>query len=120
MCREELRSKVAVPASLNPLHGLLYERSVSNANYITRVFVKQLIVYLQQGCAIGYTDSYLAPNLQSASEQSQVSDTTLRDECEAEQILGPFGQPPFANFYRGFITSCNTRERKTVKCCRAS
>jgi len=40
----------------------------------------------------------LAPNLRSAFQQPEVIDATLRDECEAGQILGPFDQPPFPNF----------------------
>ena len=55
-------------------------------NYHDIVFVGQLIDNLQQGCKIGYTGpqfTYLAPNLKSASQQTEVIDTTLREECEA-------------------------------------
>ena len=53
-------------------------------------------------CAIGYTGPHfmsLAPNLRSAFQQPEVIDATLRDECEAGQTLGPFGQPPLPNFH---------------------
>jgi len=43
--------------------------------------------------------SYLASNLQSASQQSEVIDATLKEECSAGRILGPFDQPPLSNFH---------------------
>ena len=87
------------PPPWTPLRPFILERELRN--YPDRVFVRQLIDNLRQGCTIGYTGpqfTYLAPNLQSASQQPEVIDATLRDECEAGRILGPFDQPPLLNF----------------------
>ena len=42
---------------------------------------------------------YFATNLQSASQQPKVIDTTLTEECKAGRILGPFQHPPLRNFH---------------------
>lgn len=87
------------PPPWTPLRPFILECELRN--YPDRVFVRQLIDNLQQDCTIGYTSpqfTYLAPNLQSASQQPEVIDATLRDECEAGRILGPFDQPPLLNF----------------------
>jgi len=60
-----------------------------------------LIDNLRRGCAIGYKGpqfTYLASNLESASQQPNVIDATLKEECEAGRILGPFDKPPLPNF----------------------
>ena len=80
-----------LPLPWTPLRPFILERKLWN--YPNRVFVRQLIDNLRQGCAIGYTGPHfmsLAPNLQSAFQQPEVIDETLRDDCEAGQILGPF------------------------------
>ena len=72
------------PFPWTPLRLFMLEREL--CNYPDKVFVRQLIDNLQQGCTIGYTGpqfTYLAQNLQSASQQPEVIDATLRDECEA-------------------------------------
>jgi len=82
-----------------PLRPFILERKYWN--YPNRVFIRQLIDNLRQGCAIGYNGPHftsLAPNLQSAFQQPEVIDATLRDECEAGRILGPSDQPPFLIF----------------------
>jgi len=87
------------PPPWTPLRPFILECKL--CSYPNRVFARQLIDDLQQGCDIGYTGPqfpYFAPNLQSASQQPEVIDATLRDECEAGWILGPFDQPPLANF----------------------
>ena len=87
------------PPPWTPLRPFILEREL--CNYPDKVFVRQLIDSLRQGCKIGYTGpqfTYIAPNLQSASQQPEVIDATLRDECEAGRILGPFDQPPLPNF----------------------
>ena len=87
------------PPPWTPLRPFILERELDN--YPDRVFVRQLIDNLRRGCTIGYTGpqfTYLAPNLHSASQQPEVIDATLRDECEAGRILGPFDQPPLPNF----------------------
>ena len=75
---------------------------------------RQLIDNLQQSCAIGYTGpqlSDLASNLQSASQQPELIDTTLRDECEAGRILGPFGQPPLTNSHTSSLGLLTKHDR---------
>ena len=87
------------PLPWTPLRPFILERKL--CNYPDKVFVKQLIDNLRQGCTIGYTGpqfTHLAPNLQSASQQPEAIDATLRDECEAGRILGPFDHPPLPNF----------------------
>ena len=87
------------PPPWTPLRPFILEREL--CNYSDKIFVRQLIDSLRQGCKIGYTGpqfTYVAPNLQSASQQPEVIDATLRDECEAGRILGPFDQPPLPNF----------------------
>ena len=87
------------PPPWTPLRPFILEREL--CNYPDKVFVRQLIDSLRQGCKIGYTGpqfTYIALNLQSASQQPEVIDATLRDECEAGRILGPFDQPPLPNF----------------------
>ena len=67
-----------------------------------KVFVvRQLIHNLHLGCSIGYTGSqftHLANNLPSAYQQPSAIDATLKKECEAGPILGPFQTPPLENF----------------------
>ena len=56
---------------------------------------------VQHDCEIGYTGpqfTYLASNLESTYQQPHVIDATLKDECEAGRILGPFDEPPLPNF----------------------
>ena len=87
------------PLPWTPLRLFILKRELRN--YPDKVFVRQLIATLRQGCTIGYTDpqfTYLAPNLQSASQQPEVIDATLKDECEVGRILGLFDQPPLPNF----------------------
>ena len=87
------------PPPWTPLRPFILEHKL--CNYPDKVFVRQLIDNLRQGCTIGYTGpqfTHLAPNLQPASQQPKAIDTTLRDECEAGQILGPFDHPPLPNF----------------------
>jgi len=87
------------PPSWTPLRPFILECELRN--HPDRVFVRQLINNLQQGCTIGYIGpqfSYLAPNLQSASQQPDVIDATLSAKCEAGKILGPFDEPPLPNF----------------------
>jgi len=84
-------------------------------NYPDRVFVRQLIDNLRQGCAIGCNGPHftsLAPNLRSAFQQPEVIDATLRDECEAGRILGPFDQPPFLNFCTSGLGLVPKHDRK--------
>jgi len=87
------------PLPWTPLRPFIIERKLSN--YPDQVFVRQLIDNLQHGCAIGYAGpqfTHIASNLQSASQQPEVIDATLKDECSAGRILGPFDQPPLPNF----------------------
>ena len=52
-------------------------------NHPNKAFVRRLINNLQQGCAIGYEGphiAYFATNLQSASQQPKVINTTLNKE----------------------------------------
>ena len=41
---------------------------------------------------------HLANNLPCAHQQRNAIDTTLKKECEAGRILGPFQTPPLKNF----------------------
>jgi len=87
------------PLSWTPLRPFIIECELSNRS--DKVFVRQLFDNLRQGCMIGYTGShfsYLASNLESAFEHPDVIDATLKNECEARRILGPFDQPPLPNF----------------------
>ena len=110
-CNTDLRSvlgptqpgaawKRGSPVLVKPLMDpFILEREL--CNYPNKIFVRQLIDNLRQGCTIGYTGpqfTHLTPNLQSASQQPEAIDTTLRDECEAGRILGPFDHPPLPNF----------------------
>ena len=79
------------PLPWTPLRPFILEHELRN--YPDRVFVRQLIDNLRHGCSIGYSGPHfmsLAPNLQSAFQQREVIDATLKDECEAGRILGPF------------------------------
>ena len=47
---------------------------------------------------LGPQFTHIADNLQSASQQPEVIDTTLNEECESGCILGTFTHPPLPNF----------------------
>ena len=82
-----------------PIRPFVLERELSN--YPDKAFVRRLVDNLRHGCAIGYEGpqfTHLANNLQSAFQQPTVIDTTLKEECEAGRILGPFQHPPLPNF----------------------
>ena len=92
-------SALSKPLPWTPLRPFILECELSD--HPDRVFVRQLIDNLRQGCKIGYTGpqfTHLASNLESASQQPQVIDATLKDECAAGRILGPFDRPPLPNF----------------------
>jgi len=87
------------PLPWTPIRPFVLERELSN--YPNKAFVRQLIDNLQHGCAIGYAGpqfTYFANNLRSAFQQLEVIDATLKDECEAGRVLGPFRHPPLPNF----------------------
>ena len=87
------------PLPWTPLRPFVLERELSN--HPNKAFVRRLINNLQHGCTIGYEGpqfTYFATNLQSASQQPKVIDTTLTEECKAGRILGPFQHPPLPNF----------------------
>jgi len=89
----------AKPLPWTPLWPFIFECELSN--FPDKVFVRQLIDNLWHGCSIGYTSpqfTHIADNLQSASQQPEVIDATLKEECEAGCILGPFTHPPLPNF----------------------
>ena len=93
----ELPSK---PRPWTPIPSFLCERELSS--YPDKVFVKQLIHDLQLECNIGYTGlqfTHLVINLASAHQQPNAIDATLKKECEAGHILGPFQTPPFKIFH---------------------
>jgi len=93
------RPMLTKPLPWTPLRPFVLERELSY--HPDQVFVRQLIDNLQHGCEIGYTGpqfTYLASNLESAYQQPHVIDATLKDECEAGRILGPFDKPPLPNF----------------------
>ena len=82
-----------------PIELFLLEHELSS--HTDKVFVRQLIDYLQHGCSTGYTGPQFARqanNLLSAHQQATVIDATLQKECEAGHILGPFQFPPLPNF----------------------
>ena len=57
---------------------------------------------MRHGCSIGYTGpqfTHIADKIQSASQQPEVINATLKEGCEAGRILGPFALPPLPNFY---------------------
>jgi len=85
---------------MDPLQPFILEHELSD--HPDKVFVRQLIDNLRQDCAIGYISpqfSYFASNLQSASQQPEVIDVTLKEYCSAGKILGPFDQPPLSKFH---------------------
>ena len=87
------------PQPWTPIRSFLLERELSS--YPDKVFVRQLIHDLQFGCNIGYTGpqfAHLTNNLPSAHQQPKAIDATLKKECEAGRILGPFQTPPLKNF----------------------
>jgi len=87
------------PLPWTPLRPFILERELRN--FPDKVFVRQLIDNLRHGCSIGYTGpqfTHIADNLQSATQQPEVIDATLKEECEAGRILGPFALPPLPNF----------------------
>ena len=87
------------PQPWTPIRLFLLEREQSS--YPDKVFVRQLIHNLQLGCNIGYTGpqfAHLANNLPSAHQQPNAIDTTLKKDCKAGHILGPFQTPPLKNF----------------------
>jgi len=49
----------------------------------------------------------LASNLQSASQQPEVIDATLKEECSAGQIFGPFDKPHFCTSGVGLVPKHN-------------
>ena len=84
-----------------PLRLFILEYELSYYSTLTKSLLEELYYNLRHGCTIGYTGpqfTYLASNLQSAYQQPEVIDTTLKDECEAGRILGPFDEPPLPNF----------------------
>ena len=88
-----------IPLPWTPIRPFILERELSN--YPNKAFVRWLINNLRHGCAIGYVGpqfTYFANNLHSASQQPEIIDTTLKDECRAGRILGPFRHPPLPNF----------------------
>ena len=92
-------SAIFKPLPWTPLRPFTLERELSN--HPDKVFVRQLIDNLRLGCTIGYTGpqfTHLALNLESAFQQPEVIDATLKEECEAGRVLGPFDQPPLPNF----------------------
>ena len=87
------------PLLWTPLRPFVLECELSN--HPNKAFVRRLINNLRHGCTIGYEGpqfTYFATNLQSASQQPKVIDTTLTEECKAGRILGPFQHPPLPNF----------------------
>ena len=87
------------PLPWTPLRPFVLEGELSN--HPNKAFVRRLINNLRHGCTIGYEGpqfTYFATNLQSASQQLKVIDTTLTEECKAGRILGPFQHPPLPNF----------------------
>jgi len=64
-------------------------------------FVNTLIGNLINGCDIGYTGPQFTHhnNLYSAYQQPTILDTTIAEECKAEQVLGPFEEPPLSSFH---------------------
>ena len=91
-------SGLSKPLPWTPLRPFILELS----DHPDRVFVRQLIENLRQGCKIGYSGpqfTHLASNLESASQKPQVIDAILRDKCAAGQILSPYDRPPLPNFH---------------------
>ena len=89
---------LAKPQPWTPIRSFILEHELSI--HPDKAFVKQLIYDLQHGCAIGYNGpqfANLAKNLPSAYQQPEVIDATLKKECDAGRILGPFSSPPLHN-----------------------
>ena len=87
-----------------PIRLFILERVL--ISYPDKAFVEQLINDLQHGCAIGYNRpqfANFANNLPSAYQQPEVIDATLKKECEAGQILGPFPIPPLNSFHTSVL-----------------
>ena len=82
-----------------PIQLFLFERELSS--YPDKVFVRQLIHDLQLGCNIDYTGpqfAHQANNLPSAHQQPNAIVATLKKECKAGRVLGPYRIPPLKNF----------------------
>ena len=82
-----------------PLRPLAFEREL--ASHPDKDFAANLVHGIKFGFKIGYDGpqfTRINPNLTSASLNPHVIDDTLRKECAAGRLGGPFPHPPLQNF----------------------
>ena len=82
-----------------PLRPLVFEREL--ASHPDHNFVSSIVQGITLGVKIGYTGpqcTLICSNLPSAHLNPQVIEDTLRRECEAGRMAGPFAEPPLPNF----------------------
>ena len=81
-----------------PLRPFEFEREL--AQHPNKAFVRQLITDLTHGCNVGYKGpqfSHTHPHLPSAHLMPQVIDESLRRECDAGRLAGPYTDKPLPN-----------------------
>ena len=81
-----------------PLRPFEFEREL--AQHPNKAFVRQLITDLTHGCNVGYKGpqfSHTHPHLPSAHLMPQVIDESLRRECDAGRLAGPYTDNPLPN-----------------------